>query len=126
MRLLRCEASAKLTFLDAQRSSAGEVVHVDDRQFDSITKKLASGANRRVALKGLLGIGIMTAAGLGGHDRAGAARRGFSGPSILPTPAPICIADGQTCSADPAECCSGYCCVGIHNPTGVCCTPPEK
>jgi len=98
---------------------------MDDRRFDSIARTLASSSSRRAALKGLLGIGGILAAGLVGTDRADAARRGFSGPSILPPPPPICISDGDACPSDLSQCCSGYCCKLINDPgPGVCCTPP--
>jgi hypothetical protein len=76
-------------------------------------------------LKGLLGIGGVAVASLARQDRADAARRGFSGPSILPPPPPICFADGDACSDDPSQCCSGYCCKFINDPGfGFCCNPP--
>jgi hypothetical protein len=101
---------------------------MDDQRFDSIARELASSSSRRRALKGFLGIGAVTVAGLAGYGHTDAARRGFSGPSLPLTPTPVCVADGNTCPADPADpsqCCSGYCCKLIHDPgPGVCCTPP--
>jgi hypothetical protein len=71
---------------------------MDDQRFDSIARKLASSSSRRIALKGLLGIGGISVAGMAGYDRTDAARRGFSGPSFsitpIPSPTPTCVADG--------------------------------
>lgn len=101
---------------------------MDDQRFDSIARKLATSSSRRAALKGLLGIGGVAAVSLARYDQAAAARRGFSGPRILPPPPPICVADGEACPGDPvdpSQCCSGYCCKLINDPgSGVCCTPP--
>lgn len=83
---------------------------MDDRRFDTISRKLASGASRRVVLRGLLGLGgVAVAAGTELH-RADAARRGFSGPPIirLPVPSTQCSSD-YDCGGD-IVCCVGTCC----------------
>ena len=48
---------------------------MDDNRFDSLTRLLASGVSRRSLLKGLLGIGGVTAAGSVLNEDADAAQR---------------------------------------------------
>ena len=90
---------------------------MENERFDTLTRDLGRGSNRRLALKGLLGFGV---AALGGASRLGetsAARRGFGGPS-LPTPEPdpcgcgpntTCI--GGLCFASCIACLCGSCTV---------------
>lgn len=102
---------------------------MDDRRFDSVTRTFAQNRSRRTLLKGLLGIGGVTAttAVMRLHD-AGAARRGYSGPSfpVKPTPTPP-ISDcdglecsGQCCDQTDTSCCGGYCCAGACHGTECC------
>lgn len=69
---------------------------MDDRQFGSLVRLLATSRNRRSALKGVFGIGasIVVTRELSGD--VDAARRGFSGPTFpqLPTPTPEPCVDG--------------------------------
>lgn len=102
---------------------------MDDRKFDSIARQLGAGSTRRSVLKGLLGIGGIAATGVILQNQTEAARRGFSGPTLpvlpSPTPTPSCLPDGDECTGDPSDCCSGTCCIRVNaNGPGVCCTPP--
>jgi len=85
---------------------------MDDQQFDTFARNLASGTNRRAVLKGLLGLGGVAAAAIELHS-ASAARRGFSGPALpgfTPTEPP-CVNPPSCASGQ--SCCSGYyCCNG--------------
>ena len=114
---------------------------MDDRRFDALTRALGQGGSRRALLKGLLGLGGVTAAGAVLHDTE-AARRGFSGPA-LPTgtvpptqpPAPTAtvvrpcpsnqVPCGTDCCADGvAICCGNECCYGTCYGDGRCCQYP--
>ena len=107
---------------------------MDDRRFDSLTRALASGQNRRSVLKGLLGLGGVTLAGSVTAPAAGAARR------PTPTPKPVscpgqqhwngsaCVCpDGNTkcgpdcCPHGQAECCDNACCYGECYGEELCC-----
>ncbi len=111
---------------------------MDDRRFDSLTRSIAVGRNRRDVLKRLLGVGVaaVAVAALPEHATE-AARRGFSGPTF-PTFTP-CVRDAQgaCCASGVLEpggfCCAnsrtdslGYCCDPNSGGawTGCCCTPP--
>ncbi len=118
---------------------------MDDRRFDSLTKSLAAGANRRTLLKGLLGLGgAATAGSILLDDDADAARR------PTPTPKPPSCPGQQTpvggqcvcqtpkapgpekCGPDccnPAgigaahsECCDNACCYGVCYGEELCCS----
>lgn len=97
---------------------------MDDRRFDTISRKLASGVSRRAVVRGLLGFGgVAVAAGFELHH-ADAARRGFSGPPILgallPEPTTQCSSD-YDCGGD-IVCCVGTCCTAGQS----CITTPNN
>ena len=103
---------------------------MDDDRFDSVSKTLRKGGNRRSLLKAMLGIGAVTATGAIVHGQTEAARRGFSGPHFpwppapTPTTVPICEPDGGFCSLnDPEMCCSQKCIFNPNSPTGGYCIP---
>ena len=103
---------------------------MDDRRFDSVAKAAANGTSRRSLLKAILGIGSVAATGAVIHNRADAARRGFSGPKIpweatpIPTPTPVCLPDGDFCFIwEPETCCSGICIFNPLSPTSGYCVP---
>ncbi len=107
---------------------------MDDRQFDSLVRSLASGANRRQILKGLLGLGGAAAVAGTALSDAEAARR------PTPTPQPprcpgqqtwdgtacVCPAGNTTCGPaccpdGQAECCDNACCYGTCYGEELCC-----
>ena len=61
---------------------------MDDRRFDALTRRLGTLSSRRSALKALVGLGGLLTTGAVIHGQTDAARRGFSGPSVFPTPTP--------------------------------------
>jgi hypothetical protein len=82
---------------------------MENERFDTLTREMGKGSNRRLALKGLLGFGV---AALGGASRLGetsAARRGFAGPGRH---AEEPCADGcsESCSCGPNKTCIGGLC----------------
>lgn len=86
---------------------------MDDRRFDSLTRALAGGANRRAVLKGLLGLGGVIAGSTMLDDSAEAARRS------KPTPRPASCPGQQTwdgsacgCPDDAPYVCGPACCTG--------------
>lgn len=91
---------------------------MDDRRFDSLVRSLASGANRRQVLKGLLGIGGVAVAGARVSD-AEAARRPTPPPKPATCPGVQTPVGGQgvcqTPKAPGTEKCGPDCC----NPTGI-------
>lgn len=104
---------------------------MDHQQFDSLTKRLATAANRRTALKSLLSLSGIAAAGAVLHD-TDAARRGSSGaPTEFPTVAapPTQFAATQAPPAQtsiptpscPGVRCADGCCDGACTSTGACC-----
>ena len=54
---------------------------MDDHAFDGVAKRIGAG-NRRVLLKGVLGLGGLALAGGLRRSDADAARRGFGGPGV--------------------------------------------
>src|SRR5215211_1549935 len=91
---------------------------MDDKRFDSITRALASGANRRTVLKGLLGLGGIAAVGSVARDQnpTGAARRPTN-----PSPTPVKCPGQQTpcgntccCPATAPNKCGPDCCTGLR------------
>jgi hypothetical protein len=110
---------------------------VDDRSFDTLVRSLASGANRRQILKGLLGLGGAAVASASVLD-AEAARR------PTPTPKPkrcpgvqvpcdegCCCPDGfDTCGSDccpaDAQCCDNACCYGYCYGEELCCPSTQE
>ena len=64
---------------------------MDNWRFDRLTKRLARPRTRRQMLKGLLGLGAVSAGAELASNRTDAARRGFSGPRF------------PTHAADPGE-----------------------
>ncbi len=120
---------------------------MDDRRFDSLTKALASGTNRRTLFKGLLGLGGVTVVGGALADnKADAARR----PTPTPTPVrcpgnqtpvggvctcpasapnkcgPDCCTESITIpdTAGYSECCDNACCFGHCYGEELCCKYP--
>jgi hypothetical protein len=94
---------------------------MDDRRFDTLIRAFGQGGSRRSLLKGLLGLGGVTAAGTALLRDTEAARRGQSGPAVptaLPTvPAPPTEIPAPTESAAPS-------CPGNQTPCGTgCCCP---
>ncbi len=116
---------------------------MDDRQFDSLVKALATGVSRRILIKGLLGLGGAAAIGHSLRDEGvDAARRPAPTPTPLRCPG-IQIASGNqcvcpngnpTCGPDccnPAgigsahsECCDQACCFGHCYGEELCCDFP--
>jgi hypothetical protein len=117
------------------------------RRFDALTRALAGRTNRRVVFKGLLGLGGLGAVGSVLRDDAGAARRGFSGPSAppapmppartptaipaVPTPLTVCPhgsfpCGGECCSTSQSQCCDNECCVGACYGEELCCLLPRQ
>lgn len=111
---------------------------MDDRRFDALARSLASGANRRQMLKGLLGLGGGAIAGATLHA-ADAARR------PTPTPKPVtcpgqqhwdgsaCVCPGGTticgaecCPNGQAQCCDHACCYGECYGAELCCPSPSE
>ena len=108
---------------------------MDDRRFDALIRAFGQGGSRRALLKGLLGLGGVTAAGAVLHDTE-AARRGYSGPSTStpgpqptlppqptePPPAPT----GTTvpsCPGNQMPCGADCCCPAGHTKCGPDCCP---
>jgi hypothetical protein len=81
-------------------------------QFDRLTREVARGTSRRTLMKTMLGLGGALIAGNRlGLERAEAARRGYSGPSLptqLPVP-PICP-EGQSWNGAACVCTAGVPC----------------
>lgn len=105
---------------------------MDDRRIDLFVKGLAAGHNRRSLLKGLLGLGGLTATGAVLFGDADAARRGYSGPPTvapqptpLPTQAPIDAPESTQTQLPTASCdgvsCNDLCCNGACTASGDCC-----
>lgn len=91
---------------------------MDANRFDMLVKTAAMRSTRRRMLAGIL----MLTGGVLLADDTSAARRGFSGPKVsLPTPTPVCDADGTSCVTG-AQCCSG-CCLSDGGPF-VCSSDP--
>ncbi len=92
-----------------------------DRRFDSVAKVVGGSVSRRSLIKTVFGSGAVAATATVAHNRAEAARRGFSGPSFpwAPTPTPTCEPDGQFCDIyQQSSCCSGKCIYNPLSPTG--------
>lgn len=105
---------------------------MDDRQFDTLARSLASGGSRRQVLKGLFGLAGGALAGATLHP-AGAARR------PVPTPKPVrcpgqqywdgvaCVCPDETSACGPAccsagaTCCDNACCDGACYGEELCC-----
>lgn len=88
---------------------------MDDRAFDAFAKLLASGANRRSVLKGLLGLGgALPAVALIG-DESEAARRPTPTPRPARCPGNQIPSNGSCVCPDGApEQCGPACCTGVH------------
>lgn len=98
---------------------------MNDRRFDTMSKRLGSGVSRRTVLKAMLGIGALSTTAALVQDQTEAARRGFSGPKfpwdVTPTP-PVCFPDGEFCFLwEPDSCCSGICAAYPISPGGGIC-----
>lgn len=108
---------------------------MDNRRFDALVRSLATGANRRQLLRGMLGLGGgAIAAGTLFGGEVDAARR-----SANPTPTPVrcpgiqtpcesgcCCPDGSTncgpdCCPGGSECCDSACCYGTCYDEERCC-----
>jgi hypothetical protein len=76
---------------------------MDDRQFDTLVRTVATRQNRRALIRRGLGVGALLSGAVSAKD-AGAARRGFSGPTIPTLCVPSC--DGSMCGDDG---CGGTC-----------------
>jgi hypothetical protein len=109
---------------------------MDDRRFDALVKTLAREANRRSALKGLLGLAAGALAGATALRGGDAARRGYSGPKLFPTPTPqptppLGCAEGSSpcgsecCPNDSSMCCGSTCCFGACYGNNQCCASPH-
>lgn len=83
---------------------------MEDRQFDSFTKAVASRSNRRRLLTSMLGLSAGVAVTAIASDSTEAARRGFAGP-LAPKPPSMCNPVGDPCSGA-SDCCSGCCVSG--------------
>jgi hypothetical protein len=107
--------------------------HLDDRRFDSLTKLLASGGNRRRALKGLIGLSAVAVSGATRMD-ANAARRPARTPQPVTCPAHqqwdgnacVCPTENTKCGPDccpddSATCCDNACCFGVCYGEERCC-----
>src|SRR5687768_9474074 len=94
---------------------------MDDRRFDALTRALGKGGSRRTLLKGLLGLGGVTAAGAVLRE-TDAARRGYSGPQ---TPGPQPTLPPQPTAPPPLPTATTVPkCPGIQVPCGAdCCCP---
>ena len=102
---------------------------MDDRRFDAFVRGLATGRNRRSLLKGLLGLGGLTATGAVLLGDADAARRGASSPDVpAPDPAqtpPVPPVETPVPATETPACagviCNDGCCTGACTATGACC-----
>lgn len=107
---------------------------MDDRRFDSLTRALASGKNRRGVLKGFVGLGVAAIAGGVVLDSGTeAARRPEPTPKPVACPGQqirsgnqcICPDELEQCGPDccPAEaaCCDNTCCYGTCYGEELCC-----
>lgn len=142
--LCRVGATDMLHLPARSRGSPGKATHVslevwqmDDRRFDALARSLASASNRRQVLKGLLGLGGVTAAGAIAPG-ADAARR------PAPTPKPPSCPGQQTwqngaCTCPPnttgcgpdccpagAQCCDNACCYGLCYGEELCCPSSQE
>jgi hypothetical protein len=119
---------------------------LDDRRFDSLVRSLASGANRRTVLKGLLGLGGAAVAGPFVSDTQ-AARRPTPTPKPVTCPGQQTPVDGQCECVPPkasgsqkcgpsccnpeglgaayTECCDQSCCAGHCYGEELCCPYPR-
>lgn len=87
---------------------------MEDRAFDELVKRLASGRSRRSLLKAALGLGAAAASGSPLVSETEAARRGYSGPK----PSSTVVPGPQTCNP--------LTCFGCHECfDGVCTDQPE-
>ena len=106
---------------------------MDNRSFDALVRSLASGANRRQILKGLLGLGGAAVAGMAWSDTE-AARRPTPPPRAVRCPGQqtwdgtACVCPNNTTSCGPdccpvgqAECCDNACCYGVCYGEELCC-----
>lgn len=99
---------------------------MDGKRFDAVVRSIGAAPSRRQILRGLFGIGIGIAGNsVGRSDRAGAARRGYSGPTF-PTFHPCEATCDGTCGGPDGcggtcECASGAVCRG-----GVCFTTCDR
>ncbi len=110
---------------------------MDDRRFDELARGLAGRPNRRSLLKGMLGLGAVSAAGAALRDGdAEAARR-----PATTTPVPKCpgqqswngsacvcpgnqtICGAECCTSGESVCCDGACCAGECSAEEICCPP---
>ncbi len=90
---------------------------MDDRRFDSLTKSLAAGANRRSLLKGFLGLsGAAVAGSMWFREDASAARRPTPTPKPVTCPG-IQVWDGSQCACPTGTKCGPDCCQS----GGTCC-----
>ncbi|HET9660843.1 MAG TPA: hypothetical protein VFP05_10975 [Thermomicrobiales bacterium] len=107
---------------------------MEDRAFDELVKRLASGRSRRALLKGALGLG--GAAVAGARLETEAARRGYSGPPFPPgndpDPGPTCDPStcygcnscvNNVCVGDPTDCYVHDCMASVCDPDGGCSYP---
>ena len=78
---------------------------MDPRGFDALTRKLATGASRRTALRAIAGGGLASALALiGGRGAAAPLETAGHNPGT-------CRAPGDVCNGD-ADCCSERCSTG--------------
>lgn len=103
---------------------------MDNARFDTLVKRLASGADRRSLLKGLLGLGGGVAIASHELGDASAARR--TSPPEKPTPTPLACPSGSTkcgpecCTDGTSMCCDGACCIGFCYGEELCCPTPRE
>jgi hypothetical protein len=89
---------------------------MEDQRFDAFAKSVAKRASRRRFLTGMLGLGAGVTVAVAATDSAGAARRGFAGPTLPRLmPPSMCGGFGASC-ASPDDCCSACCVSGGGGP----------
>lgn len=111
---------------------------MDDRRFDTLTRLFGGGASRRALLKGVLGIGGVTATGSLALDTTDAARRPAPPPKPQSCPGrqmpcgdgcccpPGLSNCGSDCCPPEAQCCDGACCLGTCYGEELCCPYPNQ
>lgn len=114
---------------------------MDDRRFDALTRALGRGGSRRALLKGLLGLGGITAIGaiLRNSAPVEAQRRPTPTPRVpqcpgnqIPCGDGCCCPSGTEecgsacCPTNLAQCCDGACCYGTCFEGGLCCAPGQR
>lgn len=94
-------------------------IPMDDLRFDRITRAFGARTARRSMLKGMLGLGAVSALSRQTLDEASAARRGYSGPPNPPTLL-ICPSGGLPCNG--GCCATGQICLGSEGCVTLNCT----